>query len=90
VLCADLSDLTKKICPVSRVTDSGTKGTSVKTSDRETFIITLRPLPGSTVPPIARLKSFLKAARRQWGFQCVGLMPGEAEIAVDDAELADK
>jgi hypothetical protein len=35
------------------------------------FTITFRAIPGWRAPEIVRLRHFLKAAKRAWGFQCV-------------------
>jgi hypothetical protein len=38
---------------------------------KPTFALTLQAVPGSDVPPIIRLRRFLKAALRSYGLRCV-------------------
>lgn len=37
----------------------------------ERYTIVVVPVPGWGVPPIVRLRKFLKAALRSWGLRCV-------------------
>jgi hypothetical protein len=37
------------------------------------YRVTLRPLPNRQAPPIIRLRQFLKAALRSYGFQAVAV-----------------
>lgn len=49
-----------------------------------TVIVTLKPMPGNWRAPVdVRLRHFLKAAKRQWGLQCVMLREERSEMTQD-------
>lgn len=56
--------------------------------ERETIVLTLRPLPSDT-PVVVRVRSALKTLLRTYGLKCTNI-GGDADVVGDDDEPADE